>query len=619
MISDNKTPFDRTHFLANLPDSSGCYLMFNADEQVIYVGKAKNLKRRVSSYFAREQEHPKTRALVEQIANIEVMLTHSEAEAFILEYTLIKKHNPRYNIIFRDDKSYPYLYVTTQHDFPALYAYRGNRKKEGRLFGPFPSSPAVYETLNLLQKIFPVRQCTDSFYRNRARPCLQYEIKRCTAPCVGLISKEDYAKDVTDTLAFLEGKSKQVIDDKRQAMLQAAKTLDFERAAQLRDQITQLETIQAKQYVASEKSENADVITLLSDDDGRVVVQLLLIRGGNVWGASSHFPQHAKDSEPALVLSAFLLQHYSGREMPVRIILGQEPDDKEGLLAWFAHHAGRKVFLVTQARGVAQKWLQLAQDNARQALTSLALSSKQQTKLLTDLQQKLGLARLPERMECFDISHLQGTNTVASCVVFIHGLSRASHYRQYNITGITGGDDPAAMRQVLQRRLLRGQQSGELPDLLIVDGGRVQLKMAIEQVAALGLQEQIMVLSIAKGEGRKAGLETFYRDSDDVGIQLDADDPVAHLLQRIRDEAHRFAISKQRHARKKSLASGLQDIAGIGAKTKTKLLRAFGNMAAIKAASVAQLASVEGVTGKQAQAVYDYFHVAPNLVQMDWD
>jgi excinuclease ABC subunit C len=608
-VSEEAQPvFDLTHFLANLPESSGCYLMFNRDDQVIYVGKAKNLKRRVGSYFNREQDHPKTRALVAQIARVELMLTQSEAEAFILEYTLIKKHNPRYNIIFRDDKSYPYLYLSSQQDFPGLYAYRGSRKKEGRLFGPFPSSPAVYETLNVLQKVFPVRQCSDRFYRNRARPCLQYEIKRCTAPCVGLISKADYAKDVQDTVAFLEGKSKALIQLKQQAMMIASDALEFERAAALRDQIALLETVQQKQFVSAEQPEDADVVTLLHDEAGRVVVQLLMIRNGNLWGSNSHFPRHAKDSDEGLVLAAFLLQYYTGRDIPQRIILGQEPEDKAGLLAWFALHAKKRVYLVTQARGQAQKWLQLAQDNARQALTSLEATQTQQLKLLTQLQTRFALPRLPQRMECFDISHLQGTNTVASCVVFLQGSASKEHYRRYNITGITPGDDPAAMKQVLSRRLTRGLQSGELPDLLIVDGGKVQLSMAVEQLALLGLQDQVMLLSIAKGEGRKAGLETYYQSPTDEGVQLDADDPLAHLLQRIRDEAHRFAITGQRNSRKKSLVSGLEDIAGIGAKTKTKLLRSFGNMLAIKAASLSQLSSVAGVTQKQAQAVYDYFH-----------
>jgi excinuclease ABC subunit C len=608
VLQQNNDAFDLTQFLVNLPESSGCYLMFNVQGQVIYVGKAKNLKRRVSSYFSREQEHPKTRALVAQITHVELMLTQSEAEAFILEYTLIKKHNPRYNIIFRDDKSYPYLYLSSHQDFPGLYAYRGSRKKEGRLFGPFPSSPAVYEALNLLQKVFPVRQCSDSFYRNRARPCLQYEIKRCTAPCVGLISKENYDKDVQDTIAFLEGKSKVIIQSKQQAMLVAAEALEFEQAAVLRDQIELLETVQQKQFVSAEKPEDADVVTLLYDETGRVVVQLLMIRSGNLWASSSHFPHQAKDNDAGSILSAFLLQYYTGREIPHRIILGQEPDDKAGLLAWFSVQAGKRVYLVTQTRGLAQKWLQLALDNARQALTRLATTQLQQMKLLTQLQTRFDLSKLPQRIECFDISHLQGTNTVASCVVFIEGIASKKQYRRYNITGITAGDDSAAMKQVLSRRLLRGVQSDELPDLLIVDGGRIQLKMAVEQVAALSLQDRVMLLSIAKGEGRKAGLETYYRyPTHDDGIQLEVDDPLAHLLQRIRDEAHRFAIAAQRNSRKKSLVSRLEDIAGIGAKTKTKLLKAFSSISAVKEASLSQLASVAGVTQKQAQAVYTFF------------
>jgi excinuclease ABC subunit C len=608
MIDSQQPDFDLTHFLQNLPETSGCYLMLNGDDQVIYVGKAKNLKRRVSSYFVRNHDHPKTRTMVAQVARVELMLTNTEAEAFILEYTLIKKHNPRYNIIFRDDKSYPYLYVSTQQDFPGLYFYRGSRKKEGRLFGPFPSSPAVHETLNTLQKIFPVRQCSDSFYRNRARPCLQYQIKRCTAPCVGLVSKEDYARDVQDTLDFLEGKSAQVIDAKTKMMHVAAEALDFEQAAKLRDQIALLASVQAKQFVSASKAEDVDVVSLVTDEAGRLLVQLLMVRNGNVWGSSSHFPRHAQSSEPALVLAAFLLQHYAGREIPRRIILGLVPDDLAGLTAWFAWQAGYHVYLVTQPRGDAKQWLQLAQENGKQALASALVDETQQRHLLTLLQSQLGLPRLPQRMECFDISHLQGTNTVASCVVFIAGVASKADYRRYNIDGITPGDDPAAMRQVLARRLKRGVETDTLPDLLIVDGGKTQLAQAKAQLEALGLLSRVMLLSITKGEGRKAGLETFYRLDDETGIQLSADNPVAHLLQRIRDEAHRFAITGQRNKRKTSLASGLQTIAGIGPKTRQKVLATFGNMSAVKSASVADLLKIEGITQKQAQAIYDAYH-----------
>jgi excinuclease ABC subunit C len=424
-----------------------------------------------------------------------------------------------------------------------------------------------------------------------------------------LISKENYDKDVQDTIAFLEGKSKVIIQSKQQAMLAAAEALEFEQAAVLRDQIELLETVQQKQFVSAEKPEDADVVTLLYDETGHIVVQLLMIRSGNLWASSSHFPYQAKDNNASLILSAFLLQYYTGREIPHRIILGQEPDDKAGLLAWFSIQAGKRVYLVTQARGLAQKWLQLALDNARQALTRLATTQLQKIKLLTQLQTRFDLPKLPQHIECFDISHLQGTNTVASCVVFIEGIASKKQYRRYNITGITAGDDLAAMKQVLSRRLLRGVQSDELPDLLIVDGGCIQLKMAVEQIAALGLQDRVMLLSIAKGEGRKAGLETYYRyPTHDNGIQLEADNPLAHLLQRIRDEAHRFAITAQRNSRKKSLVSGLEDIAGIGAKTKTKLLKAFSSISAVKEASLSQLASVAGVTQKQAQAVYAFFH-----------
>lgn len=604
--------FDLTSFLQNLPNSAGCYLMHNHQAEVIYVGKAKNLKRRVGSYFAKDQDHPKTRAMVAQVAYIEIMLTQSEAEAFILEYTLIKKHTPRYNIIFRDDKSYPYIYVTTQHAFPSLSFYRGARKKEGRLFGPFPSAPAVHETLNMLQKIFPVRQCTDSFFRNRARPCLQYEIKRCTAPCVGLISESEYDKDVQDTLAFLEGKSQTVIQRKEAEMLAAAESLAFERAASLRDQIQYLQQIQQKQFVSADTTEDTDIICLMQDDQQQTVVQLLMVRNGNVWGASQHFPKHAQEADTAVILSAFLLQHYAGREIPGKLILSHPIDDQEGLQDWLKWQSNQRIQLVFNPRGHALKWMQLAQNNARQALLQRHLNQTQQQQLLKGLQEKLKLPRMAKHMVCFDISHLQGTQTVASEAVFIDGVASKSHYRRYNITGITPGDDPAAMRQVLHRRLKRAQQNDDYPDLIIVDGGRVQLRMAYEQLRELNIaDDQIMLLAIAKGEGRKAGLETFYRHYDEEGVQLSPDDPVAHLLQRIRDEAHRFAITGQRQSRKKGLNSALEEIPGIGAKTKTRLLKAFANMQNIQAASVEQLSSVEGITQKQAETIYQWFHETP--------
>ncbi len=598
--------FDLTQFLKTLPDTSGCYLMYNSQDQVIYVGKAKNLKRRVSSYFQREQDHPKTRAMVAQIARIELMLTRTETEAFILEYTLIKKHNPRYNIIFRDDKSYPYLYVSTQHAYPGLYFYRGARKKEGRLFGPFPSPPAVYETLHELQKIFPVRQCSDSFFRNRARPCLQYQIKRCTAPCVGLISPEDYALDVKDTLDFLEGKSQQVIQQKEQAMFSASDALDFERAAALRDQIQRLTSIQAKQYVSASSEEDVDVMVVLPEaSTNRVLVYLMMIRAGNVWGHSTHYPKHAEDHALDLVLSAFILQYYTGREIPRRLLSNIACDDPEGISAWLADQAGRKTHLSQPQRGQGKQWIDLALTNAQHELTLARLADQQDQQLLLQLQQTFGLSRLPKRIECFDISHLHGTDTIASQVVFIDARASNKDYRRFNITGITAGDDPAAIYQAVKRRLLRGQQEGNLPDLLIVDGGRTQLKQAEAVRTELGLETQVMLLSIAKGEGRKAGLETYYQHSaDEVGKQLSADDPLAHLLQRIRDEAHRFALSGQKAKRKtRQLGSSLEDIAGVGTKTRQKLLRAFGSLAEIKRASIAELVEKGKISQKIAERI----------------
>ncbi len=447
-VAEVHFPFDLSVFLKQLPETAGCYLMYDAQDQVIYVGKAKNLKRRVSQYFQRQSDHPKTRAMVAKVARVEVRLTRTEQEALLLEYQLIKQYDPRYNIIFRDDKSYPYLYVSTQHPFPGIYAYRSVRKPEkGRLFGPFPSAPAVYEALNSLQKLFPVRQCTDTFFRNRARPCLQYQINRCTAPCVGLISAQDYAQDVADTLAFLEGRSQEVIAHKTASMMAASEALNFEQAAKIRDQIAQLTLIQAPAFVP---------------------------------------------------------------------VLQDAEVEQQAEQAWRLH--------------------QLAREQGKRRLLQL--------------QQTFMLPRIPSRIECFDISHLHGTDTVAGQVVFIDVLPEPKYYRRMNIDGITPGDDPAAMYQALSRRLLRAQKEGIYPDLLLIDGGITQLKQAERVLAEVAPDRAIMLLAIAKGEGRKAGLERYYLHSDADGISLAPDDPVALLLQQIRDEAHRFALKWQRKRRK---------------------------------------------------------------------
>lgn len=599
-------PFDPATLLKTLPDAAGCYLMHNAQDQVIYVGKAKNLKRRVASYFQGESDLPKTRAMVAQIARVEIVITRSETEAFILEYTLIKKHNPRYNIIFRDDKSYPYLYVSTQHPFPGLYFYRGARKKEGRLFGPFPSPPAVYETLNELQKLFPVRQCSDTFFRNRSRPCLQYQIKRCTAPCVGLISPENYAQDVQDTLAFLTGQSQKVIQQKTREMLSASEALAFERAAELRDQIERLKSIQTKQFVSSNHAEDVDVILVHHDLTSQaILVQLLMIRDGHVWDSSTHFPKHAEEQTLGLVLSAFILQYYTGREIPSRLMTNLACEDASGVLTWLNHQAQRTIYLSQPQRGQGAQWLDLALTNAKHALHRQQMANEQNQQLLVQLQHEFLLPQLPRHIECFDISHLQGSDTIASQVVFIDGQAQPRLYRRFNITGITPADDPSALYQAVKRRLLRGQQEAHLPDLLIVDGGRTQLKQAEMIADELGLETQIALLSIAKGEGRKAGLETYYRSStEQEGRTLPSTAPVAHLLQRIRDEAHRFALSGQRQKRKpRQLGSSLEDIAGVGSKTRQKLLRAFGSLAGIKTATVEELMSKAGIRHSLAEKI----------------
>ncbi|MFO7604570.1 MAG: excinuclease ABC subunit UvrC [Gammaproteobacteria bacterium] len=611
------TSFDAKAYLKTVSRQPGVYRMFDAEGTIIYVGKARNLKQRLSSYFQNRPHDAKTRALVERIHHIETTVTHTETEALLLENNLIKALKPRYNIVFRDDKSYPYIYLSTQQTFPRLSFHRGARRKEGRYFGPYPSSHAVRDTLQLLQKLFPVRQCKDSFYNNRSRPCLQYQIKRCTAPCVGFITPEQYAADVRHVELFLAGKSQQVIDELVKKMESAAQEQHYEEAAAYRDQIINLRRMQETQHINS-ADEDVDVIAVSSRQQ-QACLQLFTIRQGRNLGNQSYFPKMHKGSDSAELLEAFLSQHYlqgdkvNAANLPREIVLSHDLAERDWFAQALSQLAGRTIKIKSRVRGDRARWLDMARHNAELALQNRLGSQATMGQRLAAIQSAFGLDTPPERMECFDISHSHGEATVASCVVFDRNGPLKSDYRRFNIEGITPGDDYAAMRQALMRRYRR-LQAGEarLPDILFIDGGKGQLTQAREVLEALSVHGVLMV-GIAKGEGRKPGLETLCLADGGDDIILPADSPALHLIQHIRDEAHRFAITGHRARRgKKRTRSALEDIPGLGPKRRQQLLKQFGGLQEVARAGVGDLAKVPGISKQLAQSVYDAFHHVDN-------
>jgi excinuclease ABC subunit C len=598
--------FDSAAFIKNLTGRPGVYRMIDDSGTVIYVGKAKNLKKRVSSYFRKTGLTSKTQVMVAQIAAIETTVTHTENEALILENNLIKELMPRYNILLRDDKSYPYLFISGDA-FPRLSVHRGAKRKVGKYFGPYPSAGAVRESLNLLQKLFPVRQCEDSYYQNRSRPCLQYQIKRCTAPCVGLVSEAEYKKDVEHTIMFLEGKNQQVMDDLTAEMESASQRLDFEQAAAVRDKIIALRRVQERQYVSSSQGE-FDVLAAIVRD-GMAVVEVCFIRGGRNLGSKSYFPKGSADSSVEELLEAFIPQYYLGKNVPSEILLSHKPDDLHLLEEVLQTESGHKVSLRLPKRGQGVRWMHMAQTNAEISLTQRLSSRSNLLQRFETLQDALELDELPKRIECFDISHTRGEKTVASCVVFgLEGALKAD-YRKFNIEGITGGDDYAAMNQALSRRFTRLQKGeGKRPDLLLIDGGKGQIKEAQEVLAELNLSD-LPILGIAKGPERKPGEESLFLVGRAGEVTLPADSPALHLLQQVRDEAHRFAITGHRQRRAKARkTSTLEQIEGLGPKRRQKLLQQFGGLQEVQRAGVEDLAKVEGISKPLAQKIYDVFH-----------
>ena len=606
----DQSNFDSKTFLPSLTRRPGVYRMLDSEGDVLYVGKARNLRNRVTSYFRASGLATKTIALMNKVDDIQVTVTASETEALLLEQSLIKADRPIYNVLFRDDKSYPYICLT-EHTFPRLALHRGTKQQVGRYFGPYPSAGAVRESIQVLQKLFQLRSCEDGFYKNRSRPCLQHQIGRCSAPCVGRVESEDYAADVGLAQMFLEGRSRAVLQELKQRMESASKAREFEHAAKYRDQIAQLRRIQENQYVHGESGE-VDVFAL-AQDSSYTCVQGLFIRGGRVIGQRTWYPKNELDTPPGALLSSFVSQYYlasEGRVIPKLVLTSIPLDEEELVESVLAGRSGRKVSVRSKVRAQRARWLEMARDNAALSLTSYVAERRNVFSRFVDLQELLELEDMPKRLECFDISHTSGEATVASCVVFDTNGPLKSDYRRFNIEGVTAGDDYAAMEQALRRRYRRLKE-GEavLPDLLVIDGGQGQLGKAAGVLSELQVDD-IGLIGVAKGPTRKAGLEKIllYGQGE---LSVPATSGSMHLLQHIRDEAHRFAITGHRGRRAKNRRrSALDGIAGIRPKRKRELMAYFGSLATIKGASSEEIAKVPGISQKLADDIYGALHAA---------
>ncbi len=603
----SQSSFDVAAFLKNLTTRPGIYTMLNDKGEIIYIGKAKNLKNRVSSYFKTQTASIKQQVMVTKVATIEVTVTHTEGEALLLECQQIKRHKPRYNICLRDDKSFPYMFLSSEQDFPQITFHRGAKNKKGRYFGPYPSSGAVRESLKLLQRLFPIRQCEDAVYSNRTRPCLQYQIERCTAPCVGLIDKQSYALDVESTVMFLEGKGELLIDQLIVKMEKAAATLDFEQAVGFRDQIAKLRTVLEKHFVSGEKGD-VDIIACASKANV-ACVQVFFIRNGQHLGNKVYFPKMTDAHDPAAIMQAFIPQYYLDKPVPYELIVSHELEEAELLAEVLTSQAKHSVAISFNVRGERLKWLQMACTNAENSLSS-KLSDKQgiYARFLS-LQEELGCKDLPKRLECFDISHTQGDQTVASCVVFDREGPVKSAYRRFNITGITGGDDYAAIHQAVFRRFKRLKQGEhEAPDILFIDGGKGQVHQAQKALAELDINN-VMIVGVSKGPDRKPGMEKLILVDQELPVEITSGASGLLLIQHIRDEAHRFAITGHRQRRgRASKQSVLEAIPGLGSKRRQLLLKQFGGLQGISCAGVDALCSVGGISRQLAQRIYELFH-----------
>ncbi len=601
------TAFDPRVFAGSLTQRPGTYQMLDGKGRVIYVGKARNLRKRVASYFGGRPLDAKTMAMVARVADICVTVTATEADALMLEYNLIKRHKPRFNVVLRDDKSYPYIRVRTDKAFPQVSFYRGSRRAAGRLFGPYPSAGSVRETLNQIQKLFQVRQCEDSYFSHRQRPCLQYQIQRCTAPCVGLVSAEDYGRDIEHAMMFLQGRSEAITQVLVKRMEDASAELNYERAAQYRDQIAKLKSVEAQQLVTRSRGD-LDAVGLVSDG-GVNCVAVMSFRGGRLLGSRSHFPRAADGTTHREIMRGFLLQYYGRREPPHEIVTSHPVTDVDALAEMFAGRAGRKVQIKHRVRGDRAAWVEMVLTNAAHSAASRKRSGVVIARQLTSLADCLKLNEIPQRLACFDVSHTSGESTVASCVVFGLEGPMKSEYRRFNIAGITAGDDYAALTQALERwctRLTRAEAG--VPDVLFIDGGRGQLSAAatvVDELRSGGMR----LVGIAKGPGRHSGRERLYVEGRRPPLKLPSNTPALYLIQQLRDEAHRFAVAGHRARRhKRRTASPLEGIPGIGPKRRRELLRQFGGLQAVTRAGVDDLARVKGISRRLAKLIYEHVH-----------
>ena len=601
--------FDQKAFLRSLTHRPGVYRMLDAKHKVIYVGKARDLKKRVSSYFHRSQTAPKTVAMMAQVARVEVTVVNTEAEALVLEYNLIKQHKPRFNVLLRDDKSYPYIYASIDQKFPRLRFHRGARKGKGRYFGPFPSTRAVRQTLNELQKLFLIRNCNESFFNNRTRPCLQYQIKRCTAPCVGIVDEAQYRKDFDAAIQFLEGHNRSVVNTFVRRMEDASAAREYEQAARFRDQIAKLKEIEARQLVKRGDSKDLDVLGFASNAAIHCVT-VMFIRNGSVIGSRDHFPRLPGETDKATLLNGFVSQYYLGRTAPTEIVLDTAIMDADVLEQELTARAGHKVAIRHRVRGDRARWLDMARTNAEQGLNLRVASNATIKRQFAALGEALGLEDAPQRIECFDVSHTSGEATVASCVVFNTAGAMKSDYRRFNLSPAAAGDDYAAMSEALRRRYERVKK-GEVPvpDVLFVDGGKGQLAEAMNVLEELEL-DWMTVVAVAKGRARRPGAERLFMPRTDKPLQLPADSPALLLIQQIRDEAHRFAITGHRARRAKARRqSPLERIPGLGPKKRRELLKQFGGLQGVVNAGVDDLVKVRGIGRKLAETIYNELHV----------
>ncbi|MGI9321026.1 MAG: excinuclease ABC subunit UvrC [Thiogranum sp.] len=605
--------FDAREFLKTLTHKPGVYRMLNAEGDVLYVGKARDLKKRVNSYFGSKAHHPKVMALMERTEDVEVTITASESEALLLELNLIKEHQPYFNVLMRDGKGYPYIHVSTNQQFPRFSFYRGSRKRSGSFLGPFPNSAAVRQTLSYLQKLFRIRQCEDSFFKNRSRPCLQHQIKRCSAPCVDLISPEDYAQDVKNAMLFLEGRDDSVLKDLSGRMDAAAEHKDYEQAARYRDQIAAIKALQARQSITGKPDQEADAVAAV-EKDGRWAISTVMIRNGRVLGSRNFFPRTHHSHSATEIISAFIAQHYLRHDIPRELIVSDLPEDADVLEEILTEKTGQSCIIRHKVRSTRRGWLDMATANAREALSMRLAGRAGIERQLAELATVLDLSEPPSRIECFDISHTRGEKTVASCVVFGEEGAIKSDYRRFNIKDVTPGDDYAAIAEVIRRRYTRLKDTdAPLPDLILVDGGKGQLKAAARELETIQLDGPLLA-AVAKGPDRRAGDEVIHIKGRPGELNLAPDSPALHLIQQARDEAHRFAITAHRQQRGKvRRQSPLEDIPGVGPKKRRELLRQFGGIQGLREASIGELKKTSGISPKLAELIYDRFHDGSNV------